>query len=63
MIRGLSIILCLLSGGLMFSQFNNSQYIKWGVTGNFHKGCIVVGIPAKIIKKDGNKILAERINE
>lgn len=41
MIRGLSIILCLLSGGLMFSQFNNSQYIKWGVTGNFHKGSIV----------------------
>ncbi len=23
------------------AQFNNSQYIKWGVTGNFHKGSIV----------------------
>lgn len=39
--RVLLMTLCLFTGGLLFSQFDNSQYFKWGVTGNFHKGSIV----------------------
>lgn len=39
--RVLLMTLCLFTGGLLFSQFDNSQYFKWSVTGNFHKGSIV----------------------
>lgn len=40
--RVLLMTLCLFTGSLLFSQFDNSQYFKWGVTGNFHKGSIVL---------------------
>lgn len=34
-------ILCLLLWSFSFSQNNFSEHVKWGVTGNFHRGSIV----------------------